>query len=196
MTAVAVEKPVLFASKSRDLRLVRRPKVEGQNALGRGFIVQEGVTYVFESGVLELTPGQDVLDDGDLKLDDAGRPLRDEQGRMTGEREFQDAISWMRAHPRKDLIGTHGSFVEVGAEPDRVPQPDVELEEVIEHTVTLNPQALRDLVARERAGHNRPLLIDAAEKALQRVEDAIVAAGLVDSAEGAGTSGNDMLRDS
>lgn len=143
-----------FNSRGDEERLVRRPKVVEETTLGRQITRQEALRYEFApQGTLTVEEGQDVLLDGPLDP-------------VTREPTAQDALSWLRGH---DLFNVR--FWEEGNEPDR-PRPleDDFLEEVTAAVAGLQVAPIQVLLDAERATHNRPLLVRAAERSIAQIE--------------------------
>lgn len=161
-----VAKTAKFLTKHGALRLWRTPPVTAYNALGQPQgMTQVGVFYQFAElgqgmGVLEVKEGQDLVADG---------PLED------GQPTMQDAISWIRAHPDYNNTQIVGGFVEDGREPGRVPEPRDELAAITAAVVALDGDAIQAVLDAERAGHDRGLVLAAAEVALDQVADAVKA---------------------
>lgn len=154
-----------FYSRGREEMLVRRPQIDTPTMTGGSMRVQNPVRYSFApNGRLSLRPGQDMLPDG---------PPDPE----TGEPSMQDAIAWLTEgfDNRDGTFGPHPQFnVRVwreGHEPDR-PRPlegDF-LAEVTAAAAGLQVEPIRELLEAEVAGHNRPVLVKAAENAIAQVE--------------------------
>lgn len=80
------------------------------------------------------------------------------------ETDNPEVVALLRAHP-----GMNMTFVEVGAEPDRVPSSGPMIERVMKATAELDAVALEEILAEERQGHDRPDVIAACEAAIRRV---------------------------
>ena len=142
-----------FYSRGRMERLVRQPLHREVTSLGTQREVQSGVRYEFgPDGWLTVTEGQDMLADG--PLDPATR-----------KPTAQDAYAWLRSH---ELLNTR--FWEEGNEPDRL-QPTEEdfLDALNLNTASMQPELIREQLQQERATHNRKLLVNSAERALERI---------------------------
>lgn len=80
------------------------------------------------------------------------------------ETDDPEVVALLRAHP-----GLNMTFVEVGAEPDRVPSSGPMIERVMKATAELDAVALEEILAEERQGYDRPDVIAACEAAIRRV---------------------------
>lgn len=173
-------KTAQFLSKHRNLILWRQPPVQAYNALGQPQgLTQAGVSYQFSDGRLTLTEGQDLLADGPLE---GGQPT------------VQDAVAWIRAQPEYNMTGIVGGFTEEGREPGRVPEPDDEMDAIGDAQVNLDAEALQRVLDAERAGYQRRVVLVAAERALERVQEAAEALRAEQASAagpvGGGTDGN------
>lgn len=154
-----------FYSKSRNQRLVRRPTLFTETAVGTRILAQQGVRYEFLDGRLTIREGQDRIADGPLGED--------------GQPTLQDAYAWLT----RGFLHVDGSYGphpllnvtlwEDGNEPDRPrPTEDEFLEVVNDALAAMSAESLVTLdvlLAKERATHNRPVLVRAAERALTTV---------------------------
>lgn len=151
-----------FYSRSRNQRLVRRPTVFTESAVGTRILAQSGVRYEFQDGRLTIREGQDRIADGPIGED--------------GQPTVQDAYAWLT----RGFLHTDGSYGphpllnvtlwEDGNEPDRPRPTDDEFLEVVNDALAaLDPEPLVALLERERATHNRPVLLRAAERAVTTI---------------------------
>jgi hypothetical protein len=148
-------KEATFVARKKNLRLIRRAEDYAELVSGRRVKTQEPVRYEFApTGTITLRAGQDVMDDG--PLDDDFKPTS------------QDAITWLRAHPLYNV-----EVSELGNEIDR-PQPteDEFLADLTDAAISLDGEAVAALLEKERATHNRPMLVDAAERAATKIGEA------------------------
>lgn len=156
-TAVKKAKQIVvheYYSRGREEMLVRRPQVDQTTPLGKQIRLQDAVRYSFApDGRLSVAEGQDMLADG---------PLDPETMELT----TQDAVAWLEAHPQRNV-----RFWEEGKEPDRpLPTEEDFLAEVTAATAGLQVEPLQELLEAERASHARPVLLKAAERAIDQVE--------------------------
>lgn len=105
-------------------------------------------------------------------------PIYDNNGQRLGQTpgvtaEFRNGlyettdpeiVAKLRAHP-----GMNMTFVEVGAEPDRVPSSGPMIERVMKATAELDAVSLEEILKEEQEGHARPDVIAACEAAIRRV---------------------------
>lgn len=153
--APAGAKKVTFRTKHAKLRLIRKSIREIRNHHGELISREEGVKYEFQNGVLDVYEGQDVMADA-----------YDAEARAIVE---QDAVSWLRNHPNLDSRRT-GGFHEEGREPGRpLPTDQDVLEEITTAAMLLDADVLEAVIDREQATHKRPVLIQAATSALEKV---------------------------
>lgn len=154
-TAVEI-KTYSFYSRGRAEKLIRQPTIQTFTALGAKVQAQGTVAYDFApEGRLEIREGQDMLPDGPP----------DENGQPT----VQDAVAWLFAHP---LLNTR--FWCEGHEPGRpLPTEDDFLAIVTDAAAALEREPIVVALEEERASHNRPMLVKAAERALARVDEKI-----------------------
>jgi hypothetical protein len=156
-TAVKKQKKIVvheYYARGREETLVRRPQVDQQTPLGRQIRLQDAVRYSFApDGRLSVAEGQDMLADG---------PLDPE----TMEPTMQDAVAWLESHSLRNV-----RFWEEGKEPDRpLPTEEDFLEAVTAATAGLQVEPLQELLEAERGSHARPVLLKAAERAVDQVE--------------------------
>lgn len=142
-----------FYSRGRNERLVRQPLVRTLTAIGTQSTVQTGVRYEFApDGWLTVREGQDMLPDGPI----------DENGQHT----MQDAVAWLTSHP---LFNTR--FWKEGEEPDRLRPTENEFFDVVTKAAAeLDPAPIVVALQRERDSHNRKVLVQAGERALEQIE--------------------------
>ena len=149
-TATQTETATFF-SKHGSLRLVRQPRNIVPNALGINVEHSKGVVYQFDKGRLDVEAGKDLLPDG--PPDETGQPT------------VQDGVSWLMRHP---LL--NADFHREGHEPDRpLPTEDVFLEAINDAAFALDEETIVQMLAQERATHNRPTLVKAADDQRKRV---------------------------
>lgn len=152
---------VVFYSRYREHTVVRRPKVEAHLATGLTQLVSPGRKYHFRDvggiGVLVVTKGQDVMEDGlDWLADDQ------EQGIA---RDLCDALKAHRYYNQ--------DFWLEGEEPDRLLPTDEDfLGQIAAATVDLDVDKLGELLQQEKESHQRPLLLRTAMEALTRARKA------------------------
>jgi hypothetical protein len=151
-------KQATFVARKKNLRLVRQAEDYAELVSGRRVKTQEPVRYLFGEGTppgqIVKRAGEDVLNDG--PVDDDFQPTP------------QDAITWLRAHPLYNV-----EFSEIGNEIDR-PQPteDEFIEALTDAAISLDGEAVAGLLEKERATHNRPMLVDAAQRAATKIGEA------------------------
>lgn len=151
-------KAATFVARKRNLTLVRQPMIQTPLLDGRLITSQEGVRYKFGEGTppgqIVKRAGEDMMADG--PLDENFNPTQ------------QDAIQWLRSHRLYN-----SEFSEVGNEIDR-PQPTEEefMGELTDAAMALDLETVDRLLERERATHNRSLLVQAAERAQGKLAEA------------------------
>jgi hypothetical protein len=140
----------VYYSKSTNLRLVRRPKLERINSISQIEVAQEPLRYLFApEGTIVVYEGQDILPDGP-------------GGAM------QDAVAWLDNHKNLNTL-----FWREGAEPDRaLPTEQDFLAQVNQALVARDVETIKALLAAEDATHQRKVLVDSAVSALTALRDA------------------------
>lgn len=140
-------------SRGRSEKLIRQPLLLLETATGRQIKQQDRVVYDFApDGRLEVREGQDVLADG--PVDPA-----------TGEPTEQDAVAWLMSHP---LLNER--FWVEGYEPGRpLPTERDFMAIVTQASALLQEKPIVGALEQEMATHNRPVLVAAAEDALEMI---------------------------
>lgn len=153
-----------FYSRGRNERLIRQPLTMLQTAMGPQIKQQDRVDYDFApDGRLTLRAGQDRRQDG---------PPDPETGELT----WQDAVTWLTAG-YKDQHGDYGPHPQLnvrvwheGHEPDRPLPTEPDFMAIItDAAVELAEEPIVVALETERGSHNRPALVQAAERALEQV---------------------------
>lgn len=143
---------VVFLSRYANLTLTRVNSLEEVLVGGVRRQVTNGKRYRFEQGVLRVKPGKDRLVDHDGWL--AADAEQDVE---------RDIVEALRAHRLFNR-----DFHEVGKEPGRlVPYEEDFLGDLHSAVAELDVDAIEALIAAEKDGHNRPLLVKSAQKALE-----------------------------
>lgn len=143
----APEDSVLFMCRRSDLRLVKTPRYPIRGAAGQQVGEEPGQVISFRDGALRLPK------DGTVLLED-GR-----------EADVEEVVAWLDRHR---LNGdTEGGFWRV--DPTAPPISRAELDQLMELVLELNDEKLQRFIDQERAGWERTDLIEAAEKALEKV---------------------------
>lgn len=164
------DRVVAFYAKGTHQRLVRRHGQTRLNAMtGVHYEDPDFPSVVVEfapSGRIELEPGEGIGKAAPGTYADKQECAR--RGVDPSREVPRDTISWLRAHR-----GYNVDFYEEGNEPDR-PQPTEEkfFELLTGFTLEFDVENLRGLVETEKATHNRPNLVKAAQAALDRTEQA------------------------
>lgn len=92
-----------------------------------------------------------------------GQRIEFREGRF--ETADPELIEWLRGHDR--FGDSSEGFVEI--EPP-TPAPTVELQQLMAAAARLDVEAIETILAAERAGHERELVIEAAEAALEQIK--------------------------
>lgn len=147
-----------FLSKGAYHRIVRysRDPVRDHS----GMIVEAAKTVAYDfypDGKLEVWSGHDIRADG--PLDEDGRPTE------------QDAVEFLRNHHRYQR---EDGFHEVGREPGRLlPTVEERVQAIIDAAVSLDAEAVQSVIDEEKADHNREPVIQAGERALEKLRAAV-----------------------
>lgn len=174
------------ARDGRNLRLVRRPELWQPLPTGGGYVAQTAERVDFApDGYVKVKAGEGMLVDGSGWLADEQELQR--RGLPTGTRQ-RDLLTALRSH--KNL---NRDFFLLGAEPDR-PMPIEErfIEDMTAAVGELDMEALEAMREREKATHNRPMLLTAVETSIRQV--AKIQEGVDAAAKNAGPQGGGQAR--
>jgi DNA-binding transcriptional MerR regulator len=147
-----------FYSRSRHLRLIRKPMVTEQLAGGGQRVIQEGIVYDFApDGFITVQGGADVREDV--------------KGWLAPGSEFlleRDVVEALRAHRLYNSL-----FYEEGNEPDLpLPRETDYLKAINRATLAVAPDVIKELIEQEENTHQRPVLLEVARDALIEAEAA------------------------
>lgn len=149
MATKTQQKTAMFISRNRGQRLVREPQHEQRTRDGKLVPVPgTGLVYQFENGRLDVN---DALLERDRRYFD-----KHPDERTAGI----DTLDWLRSHPR---FGD--GFVEITPE---VPGPEDALAAIA--LAAHDPAELARILDEELEGHNRPVVVETATKALEALE--------------------------
>lgn len=112
---------------------------------------------------LVLTPRQPLYGQGGERIGQT-EGLTVEFSHGLFETDDPALVEKLRSHPQRDR-----EFVEIGAEPDRVPSSEPVIEAILKATAELDAPALEAIKAEEESGHNRPDVMTAVQAAIRRV---------------------------
>lgn len=148
-------KTIDFYSRGDNELVYRRSPVSAFTPQGAQYTVADGVSYSFApDGKLSLEAGQDLLPDG---------PVDPE----TREPTLRDAAAFLRAHRQFNI-----RFWEEGREPDRPLPTEKDFYAVVTRaTAVLDPEPIEAALMQERETHNRTVLLEAAEGALDTIRE-------------------------
>lgn len=163
------EHDVVFYARGQNIKLVRRGTLYRYSAGGQRQVAQKPI--IVEFGPLArivVRPGDVVGVDSDGWLaDDA---VLGERGLPTGLLK-RDMVTALRSHHALNDL-----FFEEGREPGRpLPTEADFLESITAAVADLDTEKLQELLEQEQGSHNRGLLVTTAERALERVRQAVAA---------------------
>lgn len=150
----AVKTIVTFRSKHSELRILRKSAEQMMNpTYGTVSVTAPEVVYEFHAGVLEVRPGQDILED---RFD-----------ADTQSWESQDALGYLRGHPDFNV-----RFVEVE---EVAPDPSLMYAAITDAMIAGNLEMLQALGDEEFATWNRPEILDRIRSGMDTLEAHAVA---------------------
>lgn len=167
ITKTAQGEVLFLSNRAPELLLIRKPRVPKYSHLAEHIGDEPGVRYPFHDHQLRVKPGEDKLPDGPL----------DENGEPT----VQDALQWLRNHSAFNGMDMN-AFHEHGAEVGRVPDPGPALRAITQAAIFGQVGELERILAEERGEHNRQVVIEQAEAALQSVTEALASSDTPDAA--------------
>lgn len=112
---------------------------------------------------LVLVPRRPVFGEGGLRIGQSEGLTAEFHGGFY-ESDDPDVVERLRRHSQ-----LNHEFVEVGAEPDRVPSSAPAIEAILKATAELDAVTLEEILAEEQNGHQREDVISAANAAIRRV---------------------------